>query len=160
MLSLQLLRVYPLLNMRSNTTWNSVNHFKLSCLNSAAIWRAPSTCGQTGKRGRSGIPDTNVHEAFPVDLTKLEELNLRTKAISAFNCQWQKIHWIVSCCCCELTTSYIYERPVIHTIIIRSNRSWPTQNRFLFSKIGTHGGASLTNTSTGSLGLPPPINSP
>ena len=84
--------------MRSNTALNSVNHFKLSCLNSAAIWSAPSTCGQTRKVGVA-VSSSKVHLTLPVDLTKLEELNVRTKAMSAFNCQWQQNrNWFVSCC--------------------------------------------------------------
>jgi hypothetical protein len=47
-LSPHVLRVYPLANKRSNTLRNARNHSSLSLKNSAAIWSAPSTCGQTG----------------------------------------------------------------------------------------------------------------
>ena len=85
---LHLLRVYPLDNMRSNTLSKAVNQPLLSFLNSAAIWRAPSTCGQT-LRVAVALLSSKVHVTRPLDLSILEESSWRTKAISVFNCLYQ-----------------------------------------------------------------------
>ena len=87
--SLHVLRLYPLDNIRSNTLSNARSQALLSFLNSAAIWSAPSTCGQT-RSVAVALLSSKVHVTRPILSSMLDESKLRTNAISVFNCARQK----------------------------------------------------------------------
>jgi hypothetical protein len=82
--------MYPFVIIRSRTSLNDRNHASLSFLNSAAISRAPSTCGQT-RRLEVAVLSSKVQVARPTDGSKLDASKFRTNEISEFNYEWNEI---------------------------------------------------------------------
>ena len=165
MLSLQLLRRYPLLNIRSNTLSKARNHPRLSCLNSAAIWSAPSTWGQTPTLRLSGSLGSKVHVTLPLDVSIFEESNRRTNAISVFN--WNKkssdpvvVVWEKESVTTLVPNSICRSLMITRTMIIfPTHGGSPRQCWGPSMVVRRHPGASLINTLTGSFLVAPPMSS-